>query len=200
MSAIFLRQSNIESVRNIIDFIVRCKSILGKDEGENASWAFLNNFNILSEDEKEKIKMNLSEDVINFLRLSLEHHYLLFDDYPLAFLFKDYKCGMDRSNAINLLKEDVSALFDRYSEHSTKVQTTAFYSMAITGKIVLNASMNIPDFNSIFSDPESDEAKIVAAFVRSSLNVGNDIISSSNGKNDWSKSFWKQCFDMEECS
>ena len=68
--------------------------------------------------------------------------------------------------------------------------------MALAGKIVLSSNIDIPNFNSIFTEPESLESQKVASFVRSILNLGN----LCNEDNSWSKLFWQQCFDMEGCS
>lgn len=197
VSAIFLRCSDKEAVQNIVHFITKCEEILKNEK--KLAFIFMNNFNYLNDKQKEKIRTGIGDYVINFLRKALEHHYFLFADYPLAFIFDDYDCQIKKSDAIALLKEDVSALLDRYTMHSTKVQTTAFYSMIVTGQVVFSPEIDIPDFNSIFMNPESDDSRRVGAFVRSSLNCANQF-NNTDEKDDWPKLFWKQCFNMEACS
>ncbi|ELL0578882.1 hypothetical protein Q6U58_003743 [Vibrio cholerae] len=173
LSAIFLRNPDRQSVHYVIEFLVKCKDIL--DGIENQA-------------------------MLNFLRESLVHQHQLLENYPLDFLFEDYAYGVDKEEALEQLKEDVSALLDRYTMHSTKVQTTAFVSMTATGKLFLSSAIDLPDFNSIFTAPDSDESKRVASFVRANINAGAGFQDAEGGENEWSKSFWSQCFDMEACS
>lgn len=179
--------------------MIKCREIL--DDDKSPPLVFLNNFDKLTDEQKLKIFNNLNDDArLNFLRENLVHQYHLLDKYPLSFIFEDYTYGVDKEEAIDLLKEDVSALLDRYTLHSTKVQTTAFISMTATGKLFLSSKIDLPDFNSIFTAPDSDESKRVASFVRANINAGAGFQDTEGGENEWSKSFWSRAFDLETCS
>jgi hypothetical protein len=199
VSAIFLRATDREAVHNIIEFLISCREIL--DDDKSPPLVFLNNFDKLNDEQKLKIINNLNDDArLNFIREKLVHQYHLLNKYPLAFIFENYTYGIDNEEALDLLKEDVSALLDRYTLHSTKVQTTAFISMTATGKLFLSSKIDLPDFNSIFTAPDSDESKRVASFVRANINAGAGFRDVEGGESEWSKSFWSQSFDLEACS
>lgn len=199
VSAIFLRKNEKQAVRYIIEFLKKCQDILGEDK--SPALIFLNNFDKLTQSQKDELIRKFNDDeILNFLRESLVHQYHLLANYPLSFIFKGYTYGVDREEALDLLKEDVSALLDRYSLHSTKVQTTAFISMTATGKLKMSSKIEMPDFNSIFTAPDSPESKRVASLVRAMINGGAGFQDEEGGENDWSKLFWNQCFDLEECS
>lgn len=199
LSAIFLRNPDRQSVHYVIEFLIKCKGILNDDK--SPALVFLNNFDKLTAEQKGRISEGIEDQaMLNFLRESLVHQHHLLEDYPLGFLFEDYVYGVDREEALEHLKEDVSALLDRYTMHSTKVQTTAFVSMTATGKLFLSSAIVLPDFNSIFTAPDSDESKRVASFVRANINAGAGFQDAERGENEWSKSFWSQCFDLEACS
>lgn len=199
ISAIFLRVSDRTSVHSIINFLVRCREIL--DEQQSPALAFLNNFDKLTANQKNQILEKINDErMLNFLRENLVHQYYLLSDYPLAFIFEDYNVTIDRDKALTYLKEDVDALLDRYTLHSTKVQTTAFISMTATGKLFLSSEIDLPDFNSIFTAPLSEESERVASFVRANINAGAGFHGDEGGENNWSKSFWRQCFNLEGCS
>lgn len=199
LSAIFLRNPDRQSVHYVIEFLIKCKCILNDDK--SPALVFLNNFDKLTAEQKGRISEGIEDQaMLNFLRESLVHQHHLLEDYPLGFLFEDYVYGVDREEALEHLKEDVSALLDRYTMHSTKVQTTAFVSMTATGKLFLSSAIVLPDFNSIFTAPDSDESKRVASFVRANINAGAGFQDAERGENEWSKSFWSQCFDLEACS
>ncbi len=198
ISAIFNRNSDRNSVNNIMEFITMCSELSNDDKCP--SLAFLNSFNKLSSEQKLNILNNFkNKENLNFIRENTAHIYHLFPEFPLNFIFEDYLYGVDKLEAIEYLKEDVFCLLDRYCHHATKVQTTAFVSMAATGKMMISSEIDMPDFNAIFTDPESDECKKVASFVRASLNTGLGFSSEEGVTNEWAKSFWKQSFELEKC-
>ena len=198
VSAIFLRNPDKKSVHCIVDFLIRCKEVLADDN--LPALIFLNNFDKLRSEQKSKILESLKDrSMLNFIRENLTHQFNLFDNYPLSFLFDGYS-GLNKENDLNKLKEDVAALLDRHTLHSTKVQTTAVVSMMATGKLILPSSIYLPDFNSIFTSPNSHESQRVASFVRASLNNNDMFEDTENNMHDWSKSFWKQSFALEGCS
>jgi len=198
ISAIFLRSEDRQAVHNIIEFLIKCNEIINDDKFPLL--IFLNNFYKLNEEQKSKITSEIDDgSIVDFLRKNLVHQFHLLEDYPLSFLFKDYIYSIEREEAINMLKEDVNALLDRHTLHATKVQTTAFVSMMATGRLFLSSKIDLPDFNSIFTAPDSDESKRVASFARANMNAGSGFLDSEGGKNEWSDRFWKGVFSMEKC-
>jgi len=199
ISAILLRVEDRVAVEHIIEFLIKCKKILN---GENSpALVFLNNFDKLTRAQKMSIVKNLNDDpMLSFLRENLVHQYHLLDKYPLSFIFEDNTYEVDRDKAIELLKEDVAALLDRHTIHSTRVQTIAFISMTATGKLFISPEIDLPDFNSIFTAPDSEESKRVASYIRANINSGAGFQDKEGGENDWSKSFWSKSFDLEDCA
>lgn len=58
--------------------------------------------------------------------------------------------------------------------------------------------MDIPDFNSLFDAPDSEEAKKAAGFVRNS--VKQEYMFGLHGyDNSWTKSFWNQSYYLDDC-
>lgn len=199
VSAIFLRSHDKDAVHKIVNFLIQCKEIL--DDEKSPALIFLNNFDKLNDEQKSRILNNFNDDnLLEFLRSNLVHQFNLLEKYPLAFLFEGYKYGIEREEFIDMLKEDVDSLLDRYSLHSTKVQTTAFVSMTATGKLFINSNIELPDFNSIFAAPESDESKKVASFVRTNMIAGAGFGDTEGGENAWADEFWRQVFILEKCN
>jgi hypothetical protein len=195
ISAIFLRQNDTNSVRKILDFLKECTALAGKPN----SLVLMNNFYNLSAEQKIIIVENLDKNLLDFLRNNLMHQHLLLNKYPLAFLFDNYTYTLNKEKAIPMLREDVSALLNRYSHHATKVQTTAFVSMCTSGKITLCSNIKLPDLNSIFINPNSDESKKVGSMMRASMNA-NAGLNDDIGVGNWANSFWQQVFLLEECN
>lgn len=198
VSTIFLRNTDKQAVETIITFLEESEEILKNDQPPPL--IFLSSFDKLSCDQKTKIVREIKDKkILEFLRNNLAHQQKLLSDYPLGFIFNDQMDCADKEEALKYLREDVSALLDRCSFHSTKVQTTAIYSMGITGKLRLTSNITPPDLNSIFTSPESDESKRAAAFARSVLTAQAEL-QNAEGREIWSNKFWKQCFSLEACS
>lgn len=197
MSAIFNRVPDREAVNGIIEFQVACREAIDSDDSPHLS--FLSNFNKLSGTQREQIlQSERCQEIIPFLQRQLWHQHAIFEKYPLSFIFPD-RPEYDKSSALERLKLDVDTLLDRYTAHATKVQTTAVVAMMATGKMFIHERINLPDPNTIFTSPGSDEAKRVASFARATLNAGSSILETQAEAGEWVFEFWEKCFVLEGC-
>ena len=198
ISGLFNWTDDRSAVKSVIEFQLACQRATNSEQIPSLS--FLSNFDRLSADQKNAI-LSDSECVqwFELLRKALWHQHALLERYPLAFIFQDRQ-DFDRDEAVIRLKEDVQDLFDRRSHHATKVQTTAVVGMMAAGKLILNSSINFPDPNRVFDAPDSPEARMVASFVRASLNAGNNMDTDAIVAARWVDDFWKQAFKLEGCS
>ncbi|WP_394374945.1 hypothetical protein [Stutzerimonas frequens] len=197
MSAIFNRASDRSAVEGVIDFQIACREAL--DSADAPHLSFLSNFNRLSDTQREKILLSEKcQKILPFLRHELWHQNAVFDSYPLSFIFSD-RPEYDRSLALERLKLDVDSLLDRYTPHSAKVQTTAVVAMIATEKMFLDEQIDLPDPNTIFTSPGSDDAKRVASFARATLNAGSSFVEGQAEAEKWVSAFWTTCFFLEGC-
>lgn len=198
ISALFNRLPNKAAVDGIVEFQIACQKALSTDDAPSLS--FLSNFDKLSDIQKAIIVSDPEcLKWIPLLQRELWHQHVLLDRYPLAFIFPD-RPAYDRAEAIVRLKQDVHELIDRYSPLATKVQTTAMVAMMASGKMFIHESIDFPDPNSIFTNPESPEARRVASFVRASLNAGTNFDTDDDIAKRWVDDFWSQTFKLEGCS
>lgn len=197
MSAIFNRAADKAAVNGIIEFQIACREAIGSEDAPQLS--FLSNFNRLSGGQREMIlKSDKCKKLFPFLHAQLWHQHAIFETYPLSFIFPDRR-EYDTSSALERLKLDVDTLLDRYTVHSTKVQTTAVVAMMATGKMFIHKRINLPDPNTVFTSPSSDEAKRVASFARATLNAGASPLEAQADAEKWISEFWKACFVLEGC-
>lgn len=198
MSAIFLRHRDREAVSRILEFTEICNDSLNRKDAPPLG--YLGNFERLSTEEKKGIHSALFEaNLLKKIQDDLWHHHRLFPAFPLAFLFKNVEFSDLKTLAIDRLKEDVDALLDRHSRHATKVQTTLVVSMLQSQKLFFGPDISVPDFNSIFTAPDSDGAKRVASFCRANLNAGMGLRSSEQTKSLWALQFWTHAFALDGC-
>ncbi|OIR16870.1 hypothetical protein GALL_26910 [mine drainage metagenome] len=198
MSPLFLRSDDRTAVNSIMEFLNACREILN-DESAPAL-VYLSNFNKLTAHQKEMLANGLaSKPILNFLIEKLGHQNILLHDYPIKFLFGDVKKEYDKKECIKYLEADVDTLLDRYSSIATKIQVTAIVSMMATGKMFVSSEVALPDFNTIFTDPASDEAKHAASFARANLNGRFGFDSEEIPANTWPMCFWRQSFGLSGC-
>ena len=198
MAPFFLKANDKVAVHSLIDFLDHCKVTLNDEK--SPSLVFLSNFNKLTNLQKQSLIDSLaSKPILDFLTDKLKHQNFLFHDYPLKFLFGGFNQDLDREESIKNLEQDVDTLLDRYSSVATKIQVTTIVAMMATGKMFISKEINLPDFNSIFTHPDSDEAKRAASFARANLNAGYGLDTEDKPSNTWPKSFWKQSFNFSGC-
>lgn len=197
ISGLFNWTDDRSAVNCVIEFQLACQK--ATNSKQIPSLSFLSNFDRLSEEQKSSILSDAEcSHWTEKLREALWYQYALLERYPLAFIFHDRQ-DFDRDEALVRLKEDVQSLFDRRSHHATKVQTTAVVGMMATGKMVLNSSVGFPNPNRVFDAPDSPDARVVAAFVRASLNAGNNMDTDVAVAARWADDFWKQAYNFEGC-
>ncbi len=198
IAAFFLRSNDKVAVDSLMLFLESCKEIL--DDDSAPCLTFLSNFNKLNNDQKQLLVEGLNnKPILNHLMDKLKHQNYLFTDYPLKFLFGNSSQEHDKKRYIKQLEEDVISLLDRHSDIATKIQVTALVSMMATGKMFVFKEIILPDFNAIFTNPDSDDAKKAASFARATLNSGIGFNSQNEQTNMWPKSFWKQSFSLSGC-
>lgn len=201
MSSLYLRLGDRNATKVIVDFIDTAYNCF---EGEKiAPLQYMGSYTTLSDSKKNELYETLrTKPYFNDVLSNLEHQYHLLKSYPLAFLFSEHQYGVDREDAIEMLKEDVEALLDRLSSKATKVQVTAVYAEIISGRMKISAHIDLPDFNAIFKAPESDDAKRVASFARAHINgfaAASFLKEIGVPENNWPETFWNEAFDLDGC-
>jgi len=203
MSTIFRQAHPKVAVDLIIDFVNLCSDIVGTENTE--SLGFLTNVGALSTEQKTTILSKLEGTfMLEILRKILSHQNAVLVRYPLAFIYPQRHLNGSREDAIAELKQDVDLLLDRYSSHATKVQVTALVAMMATGKIKVSSEINLPNFDLIFTDPESDGARRAASFARATLNSDMgfmipDQLENSSKYIKWTLDFWAQAYLLDGC-
>lgn len=198
ISALFNSASDKIAATCPIEFQRACQKAVGREVVPTLS--YLSNFNRLNDEQKSLIRSSSEcAELIEILQDHLWHQNALLDRFPLGFIFEGREIE-DPDEAIERLKQDVAVLLDRYSYGSTKIQTTAVIGMMATGKIHIARSIDLPDPNCIFINPDSEDSKRVASFVRAFLNAGKGMDVDGEYSRDWCDDFWLQAYRLEGCT
>jgi hypothetical protein len=200
ISALYGRLHDKKATEIVVDFVETAHKSCNEDKV--APLQYLSSFASLSETNKASVRQAIKvKPYFDTLLTTIEHQFHLLNRYPLAFLFSDHQYGVDREDAIQMLKEDVNRLFDRTASHAVKVQVTAMYTQLVTGNMKISAHIDLPDFNVIFTAPESEDAKRVASFARANINGLAPVLQKELGIpcNDWPRLFWNDVFKLDGC-
>ena len=87
---------------------------------------------------------------------------------------------------------------DRFSEMSTAIQVTAIYTLMSNGKFHIFNHIPMPNLDSIFVDPNGEDAMRASSFARSNLNAEIGFKQNELSKG-WTRNFWLQIYKLEKC-
>lgn len=204
MSALYLRCDGRLATKVIVEFIKDAETVF--DEERPQPLHEIGNFTLLSREQKHAIYVAVkNKKYFETLLDNLEHQHHVLKGYPLSFLFEEHIYAVDKAEAIDMLSDDVKTLLDRYSSIATKVQVTAVYTTLETGRLKISNSIELPDFNAVFTKPGSGEAKHAAAFARANMNGSIGMFRQDNDElnikaHAWNQDFWTQTFKLSECT
>lgn len=194
MGLVFEKHGYQKGVQLISDFV---SIAYEKCESENGNFSYLCYYSKLDVSIKSSIYRELKSKTILYpLQEAIAPLSCLFRFFPASFLKPHFK--IDESQLIPRLKTVMKQSMDRYSKMATAIQVTALYNLYVNRKIRIVKNIEIPDLNSIFVSPDSDEANKAASFARSNMNAElafrKDKISEG-----WVRDFWLQIYKLESC-
>ncbi len=181
------REDALDFFRYVITFV---------DANRECSDITMTGISKLSDSKREsfiKYLTSYSEEVNNILNV-----LLLFPELPSLKEWKNnLKESVDLNDDWNKLMDGVEKSFWHQSEAATDCRWISFLCKIISGEIKFSSS--IPDIEEtlkgVYEYPNYGDIKHVNGFIRASE------ISFVSGKKDseWSKYFWKYCFDNTGC-
>ncbi len=92
----------------------------------------------------------------------------------------------------------VGSLFDKYQTPGLVALTCVMYIRSVNGGLFFPEGMDLPDFNTIVVDPESEEAKHAGSLVRAYA-MGDLMVTIDGQASGWPKSFWNQGLVVDSC-
>lgn len=162
------------------------------------NFALARSYTILTPEEQAKIVEELERlGILRQLRDSLAPLIILYAGFPLAFLGKNDDTP-DRTLLIDRIKETVAKHMDKYKTPGIAIQATTIYVRGITGGLFMAKGMRMPNLDAIIADPESDDAKHAAGFVRASVMM-EVMPPAVDGESEWARSFWNQGLKIDKC-
>lgn len=178
-------------------FMIATATELSKSE-KHLDFAFISSFRFLTSNETSELIKKLKEkEYFDELADALQNFINLYPvNNPISF-FITSNISFDKSAATKEFKEILADYFNRRSKSATIIQTIVPYSKMRAGKLHYAAHIEVPDYNAIVEDFESDKAKKAASSARAFVNGHYGHIEETITK-EWSKYFWNNGLDLEK--
>ena len=159
-------------------------------------FAFVSSFELLDAAQRQRlVRLLRDQGHLNDVCSSLSSLLRLYPECPLKFLDAQLEPASDRDN-VTLFKEVLAKYYDRRGQSAMIVQASAVYFAATCGKLIYVAPVQVPDFNSIISDFESDKAKKACASVRATVNALTKQIGAKF-TDRWPRYFWNRGIEID---
>ena len=184
----------IEFVRQVVECINEVRS----STSEYYNFAIASNLYRLSAIEKNEMVEKLIKKGL-FLELSdmLSPIIYFYTNHPFQFCNKEVDLTKDEEfHLLNKLKNCIDSHADRFKKDSIISMANVMYIHGIDGKLHYASGIELPNLNSLFENPNSEEAKRATAHVRNHMKM--DIMMKKD-PNEWTKSFWNQSYDLDTC-
>lgn len=194
MGLVFERFGYKLGVPLINDFVTTAYKLC---DGQNGNFNYLCYYSSLDLNLKAAIYRDLkSQGILYPLQEAISPLSCLFNYFPALFLKPDFK--IKQEELLPRLKSVMEQSIDRHSKMATAIQVTALYNLGTNGKLHIAQHISVPNLDSIFNDPDSDEAERAASFARTNVNAELGMMGERVSKG-WVRDFWLQIYKLEKC-
>jgi hypothetical protein len=164
----------------------------------NINFALCSSYLQLSEAERSEIVSRLAEaKALDRLTSCISPLVVLYKGFPLAFLGAG-ESAPGREDLVRILKNSIRRHIVKYEVPGLVIQAAVMYIRGITGGLSFPKNMKVPDLNAIVSSPESEEAKMAGALVRSFV-LTEITLAGEDKKDSWARDFWNQGLHLDGC-
>jgi hypothetical protein len=171
-------------------------SVDALDGDKQGNFALVSKFDSFNADQKDALLRSLSQQaLLPPLRDYLAPLVALYEPFPLKFVGLPEK-SPSKEKMIATLQDCVGRHIDKYQPPGIMLHGMMLLSRLVTRTIHFPADMPMPDFNAVFENPESADAKLAAGFMRAN---GLAEFSMARASNNWARYFWNRGFEVSEC-
>lgn len=121
----------------------------------------------------------------------------LHPDCPMNYLLSS-TAPVERSRVVNKLTVAVDAIFDRYGQNASIVQANVVVARASTGGLFIAEHIEMPDFDAMIKNPESEAGRRAASFARTS-SMQEFMRDEEEQFMEWPKKFWRRNYRLDTC-
>ena len=167
-----------------------------KDPKQNGNFALISTFDLLNDEQKNSLREKLkNEGNLELLQNYIAPLTLLYENCPLSFLGPPTYV-FTHEKLVFAIKECVGRAIDKYDTPGIVLHGAMLLSRLVTKKIKFSTELDLPDFNAVIEMPDSEEAKLAAASMRS---IALAEFSMLNIEPSWARNFWNRGIELSPC-
>ena len=133
------------------------------------------------------------EGMLETIRDAIAPLVLLYDGFSLAFVGPPSNV-LSEEVLINRISSSVANHLDKTETPGVVLHGTLLLTLLMAGTITF--AQPIPDLNAVIDEPDSDEARMAAAFMRS---LAGAQWAALEVPNDWARHFWNRNAELSDC-
>lgn len=166
------------------------------EEQKKSNFAMQSSYRTLSEEQKEAVVASLREaSLLEDVQQAIAPLVLLYDGSALAFLGPP-PYAESKETLVERLKQCVGNHLDRYDTPATVLLGSLLLTLLVQGKLYFAEHIDVPDFNVAITDPDTEEGKRAASFMRASAMAQFGLLDPSSA---WPQYFWDQNALLSAC-
>lgn len=163
---------------------------------QHVNFAVCGNYNRLSAEEKVALVETLKQrGSLDLYQQALSPLLQLHPACPMRFLGF---AQQTEAALIDRLRRAVEIVFDRYGTPAAIMHANLIMIRASTGGLFIAEHIDIPDFDALVRDPDSEAAKRAASFARSGA-MQELMADEQKFQLTWSKAFWNRNYRLDSC-
>lgn len=160
------------------------------------NYAFQTTYAELTVEKKDELVGALTDaGLIEDIRYAVAPLVLLYDSFALAFLGPP-PTVIPREELVARITDCVGKHLDKYETPGIVLNGMVLIARLVAGTIKFAATIDMPDFNAVVTQPESDEAKRAASFMRAHALAD---FGMSNLPSNWAVHFWNHGTELAPC-
>jgi len=171
-----------------------CKIAIDALDEQRSGFAFASTYGAASDDEKSELVRKLdAAGLLEDVRESIGPLNRLYPTSPLAFI------GMaeaESDDCLFTMEDCVGRFINKHETPGIVLNGMILTSELITETISFSAEMDLPDFNSVLTDPDSDSAKHAGGFLRAHA-LSSFGFCELDSK--WARDFWNRNLELYKC-
>ena len=167
-----------------------------KDPKQNGNFALISTFNLLNDEQKNSLREKLNDEgILELLQNCIAPLTLLYENCPLSF-FGPPTCLFASEELVFTIKDCVGRAIDKYDTPGIVLNGTMLLYQLVTKKIKFSSEIDLPDFDAVIDEPDSEEAKKAAGFMRANaLGVFGELKIEPS----WARNFWNRGIELSPC-
>ncbi|NGP52513.1 hypothetical protein [Thioalkalivibrio sp. XN8] len=136
-----------------------------------------------------------SAGFIDDIRFALAPLVLLYDNFALSFVGPP-SAAIPHEALVQRIAESVKKHLDKYETPGIALHGAMLLTRLVAGTIKFSTQIEVPDFNSVFERPDSDEARRAASFMRANAMAEFGMLELPP---TWAKHFWNRGAELTPC-